>query len=86
MKPHVKIIHRASVVRGDGAVSALCYKRPRPINLARTTWTNRNEATTCPKCLAALESEGQWRRSLPGIKDQSCAIPIGVIRLKARQP
>lgn len=49
-----KVYHMAAKIRPDGAVSALCYKRPRAINLRVATWTIRPEAVTCPKCRAVL--------------------------------
>lgn len=42
------------MIREDGAVSALCFKRPRKIDLTRSSWTIRDEAVTCSKCLALL--------------------------------
>jgi len=54
--PNEKIVHRAKGIREDGAVSALCFSRPRPIDLRRTTWTNRDEAVTCRKCLAVMNA------------------------------
>ena len=47
-----KIYHRAGKIRPDGAVSARCFKRPRPIDLSKASWTFRPEAVTCPKCIA----------------------------------
>ena len=52
VKPKVR--HRAGLMRDDGAVSALCFKTPHAINLKRATWTNRDEAVTCQKCLAVI--------------------------------
>lgn len=49
-----KKYHRASLVNERGGVSALCFKRPRSINLSHALWTIRDEAVTCPKCLRAL--------------------------------
>jgi hypothetical protein len=49
-----KLIHRASLIRSDGSVSAKCFAKPKPIDLKRATWTNRDEAVTCPKCRAAM--------------------------------
>lgn len=39
----------------DSGVSALCFKRPRAINLRVASWSNRVEAVTCKKCLAILD-------------------------------
>lgn len=49
-----KIIHRANKINANGDVSALCYSKPRKINLAISIWTIRDDAVTCPKCLALL--------------------------------
>ena len=46
-----KIIHRAGLTNEKGQVSARCFKRPRPINLEIASWTIRDEAVTCKKCL-----------------------------------
>ena len=51
---HPKVYHRAEKLRGDGAVSALCFSSPRAIDLRKASWTNRDEAVTCPKCKAAM--------------------------------
>jgi hypothetical protein len=49
--PRKKIVHRGKLVRADGAVVALCvYPALRVIDLRRATWTNRDEAGTCPRC------------------------------------
>jgi hypothetical protein len=53
--PNPKIYHRAKSIREDGAVSALCFKQERPINLRIASWTNRDEAVTCPKCRALMD-------------------------------
>jgi plasmid maintenance system antidote protein VapI len=49
-----KKYHKAAKFRSDGAVVALCFKRPRAINLAHSLWTIRDAAVTCPKCLRIL--------------------------------
>ena len=52
LKP--KPYHMAKGIREDGAVSALCSRRPRRIDLTRASWTNRVEAVTCAKCLKII--------------------------------
>lgn len=52
--PRQRVYHFGAKVRCDGAMSALCYRRPRPINLRLALWTIREEAVTCPKCKAIL--------------------------------
>ena len=45
------LYHMADKINENGDVSALCFKRPRAIDLSKTRWTNRPEAVTCKKCL-----------------------------------
>jgi hypothetical protein len=52
-EPRQKVCHRAQLLSHRG-VSALCFKRPRSIDLRRAMWTNRDEAVTCKKCLAII--------------------------------
>lgn len=47
----MKTVHLASKIDQHGNVSALCFKRPRKINLSKETWTIRNEAVTCGDCI-----------------------------------
>lgn len=50
-----KVYHFAAKFRENGDVSALCYSKPRRINLERgQSWTNRPEAVTCPRCRSKL--------------------------------
>ncbi len=51
-----RLYHRAAKIRSDGAVSALCFSKPRAINLSKSSWTNRDEAVTCPRCKAAIRA------------------------------
>ena len=53
MKPY----HMADKVNRKGGVSALCFEKPRAIDLTRALWTNRTEAVTCKKCLAILSAK-----------------------------
>lgn len=48
------IIHRAAKIREDGSVSAVCFERPRKIDLARASWTIIDGAVTCKKCLKIM--------------------------------
>lgn len=50
MKPY----HKAARINQSGGVSALCFKKPRAIDLSRALWTIRDEVVTCKKCLAIL--------------------------------
>jgi hypothetical protein len=47
-----RVRHKAANVDMDGRVSALCFRRLRPIDLRKASWTMRWEAVTCPKCIA----------------------------------
>jgi hypothetical protein len=49
-----KVMHLAKMVRCDGAVSPLCAKKPRALDLRISTWTIRENAVTCKKCLEKL--------------------------------
>lgn len=49
-----KIYHRAHLMGPDGQVSALCFKRPRAIDLRTASWTLRDDEVTCPKCIATI--------------------------------
>lgn len=56
--PHLqRLYHFAAKIRDDGAVSPLCAKTPRAIDLTQALWTIRREAVTCPKCLAVMATE-----------------------------
>lgn len=54
--PKSRVYHRAKGIREDGAVSALCFKIPRAINLKAASWTIRDEAVTCPLCLEIINA------------------------------
>lgn len=45
----VRIVHMAAKTSELG-VSALCFPKPRAINMKIATWTLSKEAVTCPKC------------------------------------
>ena len=48
--PREKVYHYAAHFRDDGAVSALCFEKPKAINLKVACWTIREDAVTCQKC------------------------------------
>lgn len=51
-----KVYHFVGKANARGEVSALCYLRPRAINLARgQSWTIRPDAVTCPRCRKLLK-------------------------------
>jgi len=46
-----KVYHIAAKFTAAGQVSALCYKRPKAIDLKRgQSWTLVPETATCPRC------------------------------------
>lgn len=51
-----KPYHRAALINGHGKVSALCFKEPRAIDLGRASWTIRDDAVTCKRCLKKLDA------------------------------
>ena len=53
-----RVYHRAHLISARG-VSALCFAKRRAIDMKRATWTNRDEAVTCRKCLAIIEKRKQ---------------------------
>ena len=53
--PRQKIVHFGSKWSQHGDVSALCFAKPRPIQLAVSTWTICPQFVTCPKCKTLLE-------------------------------
>lgn len=48
--PKSRVRHLAKSIRNDGAVSAMCFARPRAIDMKRATWTTDRKAVTCSKC------------------------------------
>ncbi len=50
-----KKYHMADLVTIDGKVTALCFRRPRAINLGHALWTLDRGAVTCRKCLEKLD-------------------------------
>ena len=50
-----KPYHYASCVDGKGGVSALCFPKPKAINLKVASWTIREKAVTCNKCRSLLK-------------------------------
>jgi hypothetical protein len=53
-----KIYHKAALF-GTAGVSALCFRRPRAIDLTRALWTINDDAVTCPKCLRLMREAGR---------------------------
>ena len=59
-------IHRARHIREDGSVSPLCAKTPRALDLRSSTWTYRDDAVTCPRCLRLLAGDNDELQSGDG--------------------
>jgi hypothetical protein len=57
--PYSKTYHYAGAFGSDGSVSALCFVRPRAIDLSRTTWTITPSAVTCKKCKAKMKERNE---------------------------
>lgn len=54
-----KVYHLAAKISNHGEVSALCYKRPRAINLARgQSWVTDASRVTCQKCKRLAKDRG----------------------------
>ena len=55
-KPKVRKYHLATLFAqdGSGSVSALCFEKPRRINLNKAYWTLSEKGVTCAKCLDKL--------------------------------
>ena len=48
-------VHMFHLVSDKGAVSPLCAKKPRKLNLKREGWTLTNRFVTCEKCKGLLK-------------------------------
>lgn len=53
-----KKVHMAALIRGDGAVSALCFKKPMRIVTSAATWTHTVRQVTCSACLKLIKERG----------------------------
>ena len=53
-KLKIRKCHFAEFVRADGAMSALCFKTPRKIDLTKAYWTLIEDQVDCKKCLKIL--------------------------------
>lgn len=49
-----RIVHKAAKINDRGGVSALCFAKPRSINLKAASWTLQNSFVTCIKCRELL--------------------------------
>lgn len=52
MRKSAKVYHMAAKMNDRGEVSALCYKTPRAIDLAKASWVLEIDRATCPRCKA----------------------------------
>lgn len=59
-----RVRHMARAIREDGAVSPLCAKTPRAINMKKESWVLRLEAVTCQKCIDAI-ARGETQQQEP---------------------
>ena len=48
-------VHMAGKVNNNGGVSGLCFKRPRSIDMFRSTWTLEKNAVTCATCIDLMD-------------------------------
>ena len=54
--PPTRTRHRGNKINAKGRVSALCFQRPRAIDMKRATWVMSDDAVTCPKCRALIDA------------------------------
>lgn len=55
-----EIVHYAKMVSAEGFVSPVCAAKPRQLNLAKESWSNRLNAVTCERCqVIALMAMGK---------------------------
>lgn len=52
--PPTRMRHRGDKIDPKGRVSALCFPKPRAIDMTRATWVMSDGAVTCPKCRALI--------------------------------
>ena len=52
--PPTRMRHRGDKINPQGRVSALCFPKPRAIDMKRATWVMSDDAVTCPKCRALI--------------------------------
>lgn len=55
--PYQKIYHMLDKIGQNGEASALCFVRPRAIDLKKALWTICEEAVTCKRCRKAIASK-----------------------------
>ena len=55
----MKKYHMADKINQRGGVSALCFSKPRSIDLTRSSWTNQQKYVTCEKCLKSLNENSK---------------------------
>lgn len=54
--PPLRMRHRADKINQRGGVSALCFPKPRAIDMKRASWTTSDSGVTCPKCMGLIGS------------------------------
>jgi hypothetical protein len=55
--PPTRMRHRGDKIDSKGRVSALCFPKPRAIDMKRATWVMSDGAVTCPKCMAMIAAK-----------------------------
>jgi hypothetical protein len=51
----MRTAHKAVKFAPNGDASALCFDKPRAINMHSATWVLQDCAVTCKRCLAKLK-------------------------------
>ena len=64
--PPTRMRHRAGKIDPKGRVSALCFPKPRAIDMKRATWVMNDDAVTCPKCRAITRAAAALAGTAPG--------------------
>ena len=54
--PPTRMRHRGDKISEQGDVSALCFKRPRAIDMQRASWVLSDSGVTCAKCLRVIRA------------------------------
>lgn len=72
-----RVVHRGGWVNSKGQVSALCFKRPRAIDMKRATWVGHDDAVTCPKCVAVIAARSPAPAPEPPAPDPAMVAALG---------
>lgn len=81
----MKTCHLATKLNANGAASALCFAKPRAINMKVATWTTDSAAVTCEKCIDELEHQAThepfWRRAVKRMHERGLITTEGHDRM-----